>query len=67
MKLDEITGREYRALCADCPFTEEEEEILALARRGVSLPGIAMHVHLSERTVSRRLASIRNKIARELA
>lgn len=48
-----------------CPFTEEEKQILCLRRRGVSNIELAFATSLSDRTVSRRLKSIAEKIERE--
>jgi len=66
MRLDQMTGSDYRYCKANCPFSEEEEAILDARRRGKSVVSISMEMNLSEGTVKRRISSIKNKVAREL-
>lgn len=66
MRLDQMTGSDYRYCKANCPFSEEEEAILDARRRGKSVVSISMEMNLSEATVKRRISSIKGKVAREL-
>ncbi len=67
MRLNEISGRDYRTLMDSCPFSEEECRIFDMKRRQKSNLEIAHALHISDRTVSRRMETIRRKIANELA
>lgn len=51
----------FRALCN---FTDEERQVFDLRIRGKSVVEISMALHLSARTVDRRLSHIKNKIRR---
>lgn len=66
LKFD-FSSKEYEYFLEKCPFTDEEREIIALKRRGKSNVYISLMLCMSERTLSRRLKSIGNKIAKELA
>ena len=66
MRLDQMTGSEYRYCKANCPFSEEEEAILDARRHGRSVVAISMEMSMSESTVKRRIHSIKEKVAREL-
>lgn len=66
MRLDQMTGSEYRFCKANCPFSEEEEKILDARRRGRSVTAISLEMAMSESTVKRRIHSIKDKVAREL-
>lgn len=57
---------EYQRFLERCPFTDEEIEILEMKRRGKSNIFISIKLHMSERTVCRRLNSIKKKISREI-
>jgi len=57
---------EYEYFIDECPFTDEEIEILSLRRRGKSVCCISMRMNLSERTVERRIKSINNKIIKAI-
>ena len=48
-----------------CAFTDEEEQILIMRRKGKSIIAISMALNLSESTVLRRIHSIRHKMDRE--
>jgi DNA-binding NarL/FixJ family response regulator len=58
---------EYQRLIEQCPFTDEERRVFDLRRRGKSVIEISMALNMSPRTVGRRLDSVKNKIAREMA
>ena len=58
---------EYQRLLEQCPFTDEERRVFDLRRRGLSVVQIGRKLNISPRTVDRRLDSIKNKIAREMA
>ena len=49
------------------PLTDEEKTILARVRRGDSPGLIADDLHMCDRTLRRRLQTIREVIAKELA
>jgi len=63
----DFSYNEYQRFIERCPFTDEEIEILNMKRRGKSNIDISMRLHISERTVTRRLRSIQNKILREIS
>lgn len=67
MRFDEISGKDYRMLLENCPFSDEECAIFDMKRRKKSNIEIAGALHLSDRTVSRRMEAIRRKINSELA
>ena len=54
---------EYQRLIERCPFTDEELQVLALRRKGCSVTQISIKLNISERSVNRRIESIKNKIA----
>lgn len=56
---------EYQRLIEHCPFTDEELLVLALRRKGCSLTQISIKLNMSERSVNRRIESIKSKIAQE--
>jgi DNA-binding NarL/FixJ family response regulator len=62
-----IKWEDYQRLIERCAFTDEERCVLDLRRRGLSVVQIGMKLNVSPRTVDRRLDSIKNKIAREMA
>lgn len=62
----DFSYNEYQRFMDRCPFTDEEIEILNMKRRGKSNIYISVKLHISERTVSRRLKSIRKKISKEI-
>ena len=49
-----------------CPFTDEEIEVFNLRRRGKSRIEISMLLNMSDRTVDRRIKSIKDKIKAEI-
>jgi len=65
MKFD-FTYDEYQFFIERCPFSDEEKEILTMKRKGKSNIYIAMELHISDRTVTRRIKSITNKILKEI-
>ncbi|MCI9085780.1 MAG: hypothetical protein HFE51_05080 [Clostridia bacterium] len=62
----DFSYNEYQRFLERCPFTDEEIEILNLKRRGKSNVYVSIKLHMSERTVCRRLKSIKKKISREI-
>lgn len=62
----DFSYNEYQRFIERCPFTDEEIEILNMKRRGKSNIQISMQLHICERTVSRRLKSIKRKISKEI-
>ena len=61
MKL-EFTKKEVDYFKENCYFTDEEEKILELRLRGNTIISIAFMLHLSGKTVQRRIKSIKKKI-----
>lgn len=57
---------EYQRLMERCPFTDEEIEVFNLRRRGKSRIEISMLLNMSDRTVDRRIKSIKDKIKAEI-
>ena len=61
MKL-EFIKKEVDYFKENCYFTDEEEKILELRLRGNTIISIAFMLHLSDKTVQRRIKSIKKKI-----
>ena len=61
-----IPGAQYKQLMDSAPLSEEEKSILTRVRRGDSPGLIAYDMHMCDRTLRRRLQTIREVIAREL-
>ena len=61
----DYSSTEYNKYLEVCPFTDEELKILELRRRGKSVIEICFALNLSQRTVTRRLQSIDQKIRKE--
>lgn len=57
---------EYQRFLERCPFSEEETKILNLRRKGYSITQIAIELNICDRTVSKRINSICNKILKEI-
>lgn len=66
MRFDKMNSRDFARFNAACPFSQEEEDIFSARRRGHSIVQISMDMGLSTATVSRRIASIKQKIDNEL-
>lgn len=62
MRFEMLRQSQVDAAEAECGFTDEEREVLALARRGKSVVAIGIACGMSERTVKRRRASIAQKL-----
>lgn len=60
----DLTTPEADRLRALCNFSDEERQVFDLRIRDKSVVEISMALNLSERTVHRRLFSIKNKIRR---
>lgn len=60
----DLTAPEADRLRALCNFSDEERQVFDLRIRGKSVVEISMALHLSTRTVDRRLSHIKNKICR---
>lgn len=64
MKLD-FTKDEVEYFKSKCYFSDEELKILELRlENNLTIQGIALKMNLSERTVNRRIKSIKKKIKR---
>ena len=66
MRFDKMNSHEYARLTAACPFTDDEQEIFGARRHGHSIVRISMDMGISTATVSRRIASIKEKINNEI-
>ena len=62
MRFDALRQSQIDAAEAECGFTDEEREVLAMARRGKSVIAIGIACGMSERTVKRRRAAIAKKL-----
>lgn len=62
----DFTKDEYEFLVDKCMFNEELAKILKLRIKGYSITQISMKLNLSERTVDRRIRTIKNKIKKVL-
>lgn len=65
MKFD-FTKDEYEMIIDKCMFNEELSKILEMKIKGYSRVQIADKLHLSERTLDRRIKKIKNKILKVL-
>lgn len=62
MRFDRIHQSRIDAAEATYGLTDDEREVLSLSRRGKSVVAIGMALGMSDSTVKRRRASLRNKI-----
>ena len=62
----DLTKEEYEKIIDKCMFNEELTKILELRIKGESRTQISMKLNLSERTVDRRIRTIKNKIKKVL-
>lgn len=62
--LSSLTMPEIDELKEACHFTDDEAEIFELLSIGYTVQSISCKTAMSERTVSRRMCSIKNKIKR---
>ena len=62
MRFDRIHHSRIDAAEAAYGLTDDEREVLSLSRRGKSVVAIGMELGMSDSTVKRRRASLRNKI-----
>lgn len=62
MRFDALRQSQIDAAEAECGFTDEEREVLAMARRGKSVIATGIACGMSERTVKRRRAAIAKKL-----
>lgn len=62
MRFDRIHQSRIDAAEAAYGLTDDEREVLSLSRRGKSVVAIGMELGMSDSTVKRRRASLRNKI-----
>lgn len=63
MRMDRIPPAVYRRALDECAFTGDEIEVLARRRKNASLVSISLELNMSEATVSRRIKSIKDKMA----
>lgn len=64
MKLSELTKPELDRIQGNANFTEEEGRIFKLLSRNFTQKEIAARLCVSQRTLERRIRSIKNKIER---
>lgn len=57
---------EYQRYLERCPFTDEEKAILDMRRHGKSRTEMSAALHISDGVVDRRIASINEKIIKEI-
>jgi len=62
----EFTKSEIDYFLKNCYFSEEEEKIFILKLKNYSITEMALKLNISERTVSRRLNSVKKKILRSI-
>lgn len=64
MKFSELTKPELEKILENANFTEEEGRIFKLLSRNFAQKEIAARLCVSQRTLERRIRSIKNKIER---
>lgn len=64
MKFSELTKPELEKILENANFTEEEGRIFKLLSRNFTQKEIATRLCVSQRTLERRIRSIKNKIER---
>ena len=62
----DFSSAEYKHFLEVCPFTDDELKIIDMRRRGKSNTHICQKLNIAERTLSKYIKSIANKIAKEL-
>lgn len=63
-RFDQIPPDERRRIAEACGLTEEEARVFEVRARSDSVVQTSLRLHMSDRTVKRRSASIARKIAR---
>lgn len=66
MRFDRIPSRAFHEQTRGCAFTDEEQSVLDMRRKNESIVAISCALNISEATVSRRIRSIKDKMAQEL-
>lgn len=64
MKLSKLTKPELDEILKNANFTEEEEKVFVQCSKGKSIQEIAFYIGVSDRTISRRISAIYEKIKR---
>ena len=62
----DFSSAEYKHFLEVCPFTDDELKIIDMRRHGKSNIEISFVLGIAERTVSKYIKSIVNKISKEL-
>lgn len=62
----DFSSAEYKYFLEVCPFTDDELKIIDMRRHGKSNIEISFALGIAERTVSKYIKSIANKISKEL-
>lgn len=58
----EFNENEYKELCKKAMLNEELSEIFLYKIKGYSITKIALKMHMSERTINRRVKDLKKKI-----
>jgi len=58
----DLTRKEYEQIKSKAMLNEELSQILEMKIKGYSITRISMELHISERTVSRRIRQLKKKI-----
>ena len=62
----DFSSAEYKHFLEVCPFTDDELKIIDMRRHGKSNICICQALNIAERTLSKYIKSIANKISKEL-
>lgn len=62
----DFSSAEYKHFLEVCPFTDDELNIIDMRRHGKSNTYICQKLNIAERTLSKYIKSISNKISKEL-
>lgn len=60
----DLTRKEYEQIKSKAMLNEELSQILEMKIKGYSITRISMELHISERTVNRRIRQLKKKIMR---
>lgn len=60
----EFTQEEFEQICQKAMLNDELKQIFEMKIKGYSIVHIAIEMHLSERTINRRVKELKRKIKR---
>lgn len=66
LKRLDFNKSEYEHFIECCNFTERQQEIFNMRRKGKSIVEISMTLYTSERTINREIKKIKNKILKSI-